>query len=159
MALSTRKELPFAHTWTLPGIQNGTLTCLAISPAGTRMIVASKDRNMLVIDFSDGSLRGIVSFEDQFYVMSATWYSENNLIIGGSNGSLYYVCFDPALVSARYVFYLMKPKLTNIFYNYRKAIPSRCLRFWVRTCLSRSGALPWTCQRIYWLLDMGTRSR
>ncbi|KAG8728615.1 hypothetical protein FRC11_010603, partial [Ceratobasidium sp. 423] len=35
--------------------------------------------------------------EDQFYMKAAVWYSENNLIVGCSNGSLYYVCLSPGL--------------------------------------------------------------
>lgn len=99
MSLVPRSE-SYALVWSVSGHQNATLTCLAISPAGTYMIVALEDRNMLLIDFSNGSVIGIISFEDQFYALAAEWYSESNLIIGCSNGALYYVYVNPTSVSA-----------------------------------------------------------
>ena len=95
---SLEKDLSYTVAWTISGYQKRLLTCLAISPNGTRMIVASEDRNLLLVDFSGGSVTGILSFEDQFVALAALWYSESNVIVGCSNGSLYDICFDPKSV-------------------------------------------------------------
>lgn len=46
---------------------------------------------MVLADFQDGTVLGVVSFEGQFFVLAAVWYSEHNLLIGGTNGLVYYV--------------------------------------------------------------------
>lgn len=68
------------------------------------MVVASEDRNILLVDFDEGSVTGVLSFEDQFAAMSVIWYSESNVVIGCSNGSMYDICFDPASVRLFLVF-------------------------------------------------------
>lgn len=97
-------QLPsYTTAWALSGYQKNTITCLSISPTGTRLIVASEDNNLLLVNFEDGAVLLILCFEDQFSVLCALWYSESNLLIGCSNGSLYDVCFDPTDVSSHLV--------------------------------------------------------
>lgn len=88
----------YTPAWIVSGHQQQLITCLAISPVGTRLIVASEDDNLLLVNFDDGSVLGVLCFEHQFTVLAALWYSESNLIIGCSNGSLYDICFDPTNV-------------------------------------------------------------
>lgn len=71
------------------------LTCLSISPLGTHIVIASEDHNMVLAHFQDGTVLGVVGFEDQFSVLTAVWYSEHNLLVGCSNGLVYYVCIHP----------------------------------------------------------------
>lgn len=54
---------------------------------------------MVLANFHNGTVLGIISFEDQFFVLSAQWYTESNLIVGCSNGTAYYVCIEPTDVS------------------------------------------------------------
>ncbi|EUC67077.1 DnaK family protein, partial [Rhizoctonia solani AG-3 Rhs1AP] len=68
-----------------------------ISPLGSRLMLASEDRTMVFVDMDGGNVLSVVSFEDQFAIMAAVWYSETNLIVGGCNGNLYYVCINPVL--------------------------------------------------------------
>ncbi|KAG8712229.1 hypothetical protein FRC11_000668, partial [Ceratobasidium sp. 423] len=97
MSLSVPAKSKFPAAWSFTDSHMGVLSCMVASPGGTRMVVASKSNNAVFFDPSTGECQGIVSFEGQFYVKAAVWYSENNLIVGCSNGSLYYVCLSPGL--------------------------------------------------------------
>ncbi|KAG8679258.1 hypothetical protein FRC08_017100 [Ceratobasidium sp. 394] len=85
----------FTVSWKIEGQQEGLLTCLAISPKGTRLVVASEDQDLLLVDVSDGRVLVKLDFEKQFSVLAVLWCSESNVIVGCSNGSLYDVCFKP----------------------------------------------------------------
>ncbi|KEP49003.1 hypothetical protein V565_110520, partial [Rhizoctonia solani 123E] len=77
MSLSVPLISSFPTVWSYADSEMGVLTCMVASPGGKN--------------------QGTVSFEDQFFVKTAVWYTENHLIIGCSNGSLYYVCLSPSL--------------------------------------------------------------
>ncbi|KAG8708534.1 hypothetical protein FRC09_001208, partial [Ceratobasidium sp. 395] len=82
-------------SWKLAGHQDGLLTCLAISPKATRLLVASVDRDLLIVETNDGHVAVKLCFEKQFSVLDAFWYTETNAVCGCSNGSLYIMCVEP----------------------------------------------------------------
>ncbi|KAG8693205.1 hypothetical protein FRC08_009266 [Ceratobasidium sp. 394] len=88
-------NLSYSTSWTVAGKQKNLLTCLAFSPRGTRLIIASKDCNLLLVDVKDGSVLVELSFEGRFSALTGLWYAENNVLIGCCNGNLYDVCFNP----------------------------------------------------------------
>ncbi|KAG8782799.1 hypothetical protein FRC12_020409 [Ceratobasidium sp. 428] len=85
----------YTTAWKITGQQQDLLTCLAISPNGEHLVVASEDRTLLLIDVKYGYILVKISFEDQFWVLCALWYCNWNVIVGCSNGSLYEICFKP----------------------------------------------------------------
>ncbi|CAE6478880.1 unnamed protein product [Rhizoctonia solani] len=97
MSLSVPIISSFPTVWSYVDSEMGVLTCMVASPAGTRVIIASKKNTAAFFNSCTGRNEVTVSFEHQFFVKTAVWYSENHLIIGCSNGSLYYVCLSPSL--------------------------------------------------------------
>ncbi|KAG8765809.1 hypothetical protein FRC12_007279 [Ceratobasidium sp. 428] len=85
----------FIFTWKVEGHQQGLITCLAISPKGSRLIATSNDHDLLLVAVGDGHVAVKLSFEGQFSVLTAIWCSESNVLCGACNGSLYIICFDP----------------------------------------------------------------
>ncbi|QRV99713.1 WD40 domain-containing protein [Ceratobasidium sp. AG-Ba] len=85
----------YSVAWKLTGEQHKLLTCLALSPSGSRLVVASKDSNILVLDVATGSVLTELSFEGQFSTLAAHWYTETNIFAGCCNGTLYDICFEP----------------------------------------------------------------
>ncbi|KAG8786171.1 hypothetical protein FRC12_016836 [Ceratobasidium sp. 428] len=85
----------FTVSWKLVGHQEGLLTCLSISPKATRLLVASADRDLLIVETNDGHVTIKLCFEKQFSVLDAFWYTETNAVCGCSNGSLYIMCVEP----------------------------------------------------------------
>ncbi|KAG8714468.1 hypothetical protein FRC11_008344 [Ceratobasidium sp. 423] len=85
MSLSIPSKPKYPAIWSFTNTQMGVLTCMVASPGGTRMIIASNNSSMIVINPHTGQYQGAVSFESQFFVKAAVWYSENNLIVGCSN--------------------------------------------------------------------------
>ncbi|QRV74462.1 WD40 domain-containing protein [Ceratobasidium sp. AG-Ba] len=88
-------SVSYNPSWKIVNEQQNLLTSLAISLDGARLVVASKDCNMLLIDMEDGSVLANLSFENRFWATSTKWYSSRNLFVGGSNGVIYQVCFNP----------------------------------------------------------------
>ncbi|KAG8717605.1 hypothetical protein FRC08_007130 [Ceratobasidium sp. 394] len=82
-------------SWRLSGHQDRLLTCLSISPSGRRLIVASEDKNLLLVDAESGTALVKLCFEGQSAVLCALWYSDDNVIVGCCNGYLYDICFKP----------------------------------------------------------------
>ncbi|KAG9084933.1 hypothetical protein FRC06_003830, partial [Ceratobasidium sp. 370] len=85
----------YTTSWHLTEQLKGLLTCLAISPNGTKLVAASSNKDLLLIDASDGSILVSLSLEGQFTILSALWYCETNVAVGCTNGSMYDVCFAP----------------------------------------------------------------
>ncbi|KAG9094638.1 hypothetical protein FS749_012085 [Ceratobasidium sp. UAMH 11750] len=88
-------NMSYSTLWRLAGKQQKLLTCLAVSPSRTRLIVASKDCNLLLVNVKDDSVLVELKFKEHFSALVGLWYAEDNVLIGCCNGSLYDVCFNP----------------------------------------------------------------
>lgn len=89
---------------------------------------------LLLIDFDDSCVFGILSSENQSTVLAALWYSEKNLIIGCSNGSLYDVCFDPTNVNDLPLFQYYWEALTSCLSLAQSRYNVTMSPFWSQMC-------------------------
>ncbi|KAG8764764.1 hypothetical protein FRC12_007903 [Ceratobasidium sp. 428] len=81
-------------SWTFAGHHDRILTHLSFTPGGERLLVASENQDLLLIDAEYGTALKTLGLE-QTSVLCGHWYSDHNVVIGCCNGSMYDVCFDP----------------------------------------------------------------
>ncbi|KAG8723647.1 hypothetical protein FRC09_002368 [Ceratobasidium sp. 395] len=81
-------------SWTFSGHHDRILTHMSFTPCGQRLLVASEDQTLLLIDAERGTALKTLGLE-QTSVLCGHWYSDHNVVIGCCNGSMYDVCFDP----------------------------------------------------------------
>ncbi|KAG9083410.1 hypothetical protein FRC06_004541, partial [Ceratobasidium sp. 370] len=116
----------YTSSWQVTRRQAGLFTCLAFSPAGNRLVVASKDGDVLLVDAEDGFILAKLGFGAVCSAQSLLWYSGSNLVLGCDNGSLYDTCFEPT--NSEYSV-TMNPLLTTFNQRIRLLAfdPDRCL--------------------------------
>ncbi|KAG8787300.1 hypothetical protein FRC12_015727 [Ceratobasidium sp. 428] len=85
----------YTPAWKVACRLNGLLTSSAASPTCPRLTVALKTGDLLLLDIENGSTLVKLSFGTTCSVQSMLWYSDNNVLVGCDNGSLYDTCFEP----------------------------------------------------------------
>ncbi|KAG9079398.1 hypothetical protein FS749_008554 [Ceratobasidium sp. UAMH 11750] len=102
-------DSPFRATWAVAGTQKGLLTCVSISPGALWIASGSQDSTLLFVNFKSGAPVGVLDFESNFHAMSTAWRSDNELVVGCSNGMVYHIDYNPESASPITVRSLLNP--------------------------------------------------
>ncbi|KAG8692346.1 hypothetical protein FRC08_009835 [Ceratobasidium sp. 394] len=88
----------FIDCWTISGYQKSHISALERSPSGTWLLAASEDSTVLFLDFRSGWTIAKLTLDNsngRFEILCAIWCSDTILLVGGSNGMIYILEFQP----------------------------------------------------------------
>ncbi|KAG8724184.1 hypothetical protein FRC09_020916 [Ceratobasidium sp. 395] len=88
----------FIDCWTISGHQTSHIAALEGSPSGKWILAASEDYTVLFIEFLTGWVVAKLTLDNpigRFAILCGTWCSDAIALVGGSNGMMYIMEFQP----------------------------------------------------------------